>query len=65
MIYSDSKLEFDQFQNSLYVARAAYLSGNNTDDFAEWNWLKQQRSRARGLPAFRKQKSPRERSGGF
>jgi hypothetical protein len=44
MIYSGSKLEFDQFQNSIYVARAAHLSGSNAEDFAEWNWLKQQRS---------------------
>jgi hypothetical protein len=41
MIYRDSKLELEQFKNSVYVARAAHLYRHGSKHFAEWNWLKQ------------------------
>jgi hypothetical protein len=53
MIYSVSKLELEQFKNSIHVARAAHLSRHNSKHSAEWNWLKQ---RGRGSHSARERK---------
>jgi hypothetical protein len=64
IIYSGSKLELEQFKNSIYAARAARLSRPNSKYFAEWNWLKQQTrgshsARKRGgCPASENEKAP-------
>ena len=43
MIYRGSNVDLDEFKNSTYATRVVDVFGKEFKEFAEWNWLKQER----------------------